>query len=254
MPIRKYAELYRTTTPFNKVSVHKNHERVDLEVEGATFATWHPAYIMTGYSWDAITAATLLRKEAPASVLMLGLAGGTVARQLLTLLPDVRLVAVEIDGELVEIAKKYMNLGDIPMEIVVDDAYAYINKTTEQFDVVIDDLFLTGVVDVMRSKVPSGAVLQQLLARLKTGGVLVANMITDDGHFEVRDEAHHAFQSVFSDVRAVLPPQGLNEVLLGTNGTLVEKAHNTTHLAQFASRLTSPHDLAWWEKIRVMQY
>src|SRR5256885_722752 len=25
-----------------------------MDVEGATFATWHPRYVMTGYSWDAL--------------------------------------------------------------------------------------------------------------------------------------------------------------------------------------------------------
>ena len=102
-PLRESVELESITTPFNSVAARKIGERVDLEVEGATFATWHPKLVMTGYSWDALAVAALLRGDGPpTSILTLGLGGGTVTRQLRMLLPDVRLVGVEIDGAIKE--------------------------------------------------------------------------------------------------------------------------------------------------------
>ncbi|MFZ9889747.1 MAG: hypothetical protein ACO3JL_19805, partial [Myxococcota bacterium] len=74
-------EIERVSSPFNQLVARQVGERIDLDVEGATFATWHPRHLLTGYSWDALCAASLLRPAGPPRrVLLLGLGGGTVLR------------------------------------------------------------------------------------------------------------------------------------------------------------------------------
>ncbi len=247
-PLHQSVPVTSLTTAFNTVEVRRVGERVDLEVEGATFATWHPRHAFTGYSWDALAAAALLRPGgAPTSVLLLGLGGGTVTRQLRALLPTVRLVGVEIDAGVIELARTYMGLREQQVEVHVEDAYAYLERTAERFDVVLDDLFLTGPNDVVRSRVPQGETLALLRARVADGGLFVANLITDAGeHKSVRVASRKAFAESFPVSRVVTPPRGLNEILVGGDEVLPRSA-----LAACVARLEDPYDRARLAEIDV---
>lgn len=239
-------EIERVSTPYNEIIARRIGERVDLDVEGATFATWHPRHLLTGYSWDALTAACLLRDAGPPrSVLLLGLGGGTMLRQLRALVPEARAVAVEIDAGVVELARKYMELDTLGAEVVIDDAYAFIERCRERFDVVIDDLFLTGPDDVERAGVPEGYVLERMCALLEPGGVFAANLITDHGHRKVRRAARQAFLERFGIVRSVKPPRGLNEVLVGAEALAAPR-----DVRAYAERFREPRDRERWEQLR----
>lgn len=245
---RETVSLTSLTTAFNTVTVKRTGERVDLEVEGATFATWHPRHAFTGYSWDGLSAAALLRAGGPpASVLLLGLGGGTVTRQLRALLPQVRLVGVEIDAGVIDLARQYMGLDEQRVEVHIEDAYGFLARTTERFDVVLDDLFLTGPSDVVRSRVPQGETLALLRERVAPGGLFVANLITDAGeHKSVRLAARKAFTDTFAVSRVVVPPRGLNEILVGGDNVLPRSA-----LATWGSRLADSYDRARLAEIDV---
>lgn len=238
-PLRETEELESITTPFNTVTVQRVGERIDLEVEGATFATWDPQQLMTGFSWDALTCGALLRGAGPPkSVLVLGLGGGTVTRQLRAVLPDVRLVGVEIDAGVVDLARRHMHLDEQQVEAHIEDAYAFLERTTEKFDAILDDLFLTGPTDVVRTRVPDGSTLGLLRSRLAPGGVLVANLITDSGeHRSVRLASRRAFLGAFPSVRLVIPPRGLNEILVGGEDTRPRSV-----LDEYVGRFAEAHD------------
>ena len=226
-------------TRFNAVSVQKVGERIDLDVEGATYATWHPRLTMTGYSWDALSAGCLLGESPPASVLILGFGGGTVARQLRTFLPSARIVGVEIDAGVIDLARRHMAMDTLGIDVVIADAYRFLEETTERFDAIIDDLFLTGPSDVVRSRVPEGDTLRGLVQRLTARGVLVANLITVAGvHRAVRRATRRAFAQTFPSVRVVTPPRGLNEILVGGRNTRPQSTlkQYQAHLAERACR------------------
>ena len=234
-------------TPFNLLSVVQVGARVDLDVKGATYATWHPTQIMTGYSWDALVLGCLLRHGGPPrSVLVLGLGGGTVARQLRCFLPEVRIVGVEIDEGVVDLARRYLHL-DASVEVHVKDAYDFLAEGGERFDAVIDDLFLSGSTDVVRSRVPDGDTLKLVRSRVAEGGVVVANLITDVGdHAVVRAAARRGFGAGFKQIRVATPPRGLNEVLVG--GDHVQGAEA---VSAWAPRLDDEQDRIWLRSIKV---
>ena len=179
-------------------------------------------------------------------MLILGLGGGTVARQLLRFVPGVRIVGVEIDDGVVDLARRHLHL-DPSVDVVVADAYDYLASTTEKFDAVIDDLFLTGETDVVRSRVPDGDTLKLLRARLAPGGVVVANLITDKGdHADVRAKARAGFRSGFAQTRIVTPPRGLNEILVGG-----DRVRPGGALRVWASHLDDDEDIQWLKSIEV---
>ena len=76
-------------------------------------------------------------------VLVLGVAGGSVIK---TLVDDVKykgqIIGVEIDPEIIEIANTYFNIDQIKnLEIVIEDAFEFVLRTKDKFDLIIIDIF-----------------------------------------------------------------------------------------------------------------
>ena len=77
------------------------------------------------------------------SVLILGVAGGSVIK---TLVDDIhftgKITGVEIDSEIIKIANQYFKLDKIPqLNIIIDDAFEFVLKTKEKYDLIIVDIF-----------------------------------------------------------------------------------------------------------------
>jgi len=76
-------------------------------------------------------------------ILVLGVAGGSVIK---TLVDEVKypgkITGVDIDTTVIEIANKYFRLNEIPnLEIIIDDAFEFVLKTKEKYDLIIIDIF-----------------------------------------------------------------------------------------------------------------
>jgi len=77
------------------------------------------------------------------NILVLGVAGGSVIK---TLVDEINfkgnIIGVEIDKEVIKIANEYFNLNEIPnLEIIIEDAFDFVLKTTDKFDLIIIDVF-----------------------------------------------------------------------------------------------------------------
>ena len=77
------------------------------------------------------------------SILVLGVAGGSVIR---TLVDEIhfkgKITGVDIDQAIIEIANSYFRLNEIPnLEIIIDDASEFVQKTNNKYDLIIIDIF-----------------------------------------------------------------------------------------------------------------
>lgn len=76
-------------------------------------------------------------------ILVLGVAGGSVIK---TLSKEVKyankITGVEIDANVIALARKYFELDAVPnLELVIDDAFEFVLKTKEKYDLIIIDIF-----------------------------------------------------------------------------------------------------------------
>ena len=77
------------------------------------------------------------------SVLILGVAGGSVIR---TLVDEIniegKITGVEIDKDVIEIANTYFHLNEISnLEIFIDDASKFVWNTNNKYDLIVIDIF-----------------------------------------------------------------------------------------------------------------
>ena len=76
-------------------------------------------------------------------ILVLGVAGGSVIK---TLVEEIKykgkITGVEIDPEIINIANTYFKLNKVEnLEIIIDDAFEFVLKTKDKYDLIIVDIF-----------------------------------------------------------------------------------------------------------------
>ncbi len=134
------------------VKIHQKKSVYSKNLE----VTWNNGYLVldsenTNYSFGSLQ--RVLKKglkyigyeriKGFQSVLVLGVAGGSVIE---TLKKEVKfegkITGVEIDAAVVELATKYFGLGNYNnVSIVIDDAFEFVLKTKEKYDLIIIDIF-----------------------------------------------------------------------------------------------------------------
>jgi spermidine synthase len=162
------------------VRVQESRHGRELIVDETFASLYRPGDASTGSVWDAIGAPLLLRPEGRrARLLMLGMGGGSVCRQLRRLAPEAEIVAVEFDPEVVAVARAEFDLEELELEVVVDDALALLKREQRRFDAIFEDVFVGRGDDVHKPEWipdPGHALARR---RLKPGGVLVSNTLDE---------------------------------------------------------------------------
>ncbi|KIQ14578.1 MULTISPECIES: spermidine synthase [Flavobacterium] len=122
---------------------------------------------------------TILKME---HILLLGVAGGSVIK---TLVDEVeykgKITGVEIDPDMIQIANQYFNLDQIKqLEIIIDDAFEFVLKTKDKYDLIIIDVFE----DIkMPNFLFESFFANRVFSLLKNKGVVLFNtMILDEAH------------------------------------------------------------------------
>jgi spermidine synthase len=234
-------------TQFQSLEIWKSDVATEFRVEGAIHAWHHRRRFLTGLAWDLIAASVLLRKDGPPrSILMLGLAGGTAYRVLRNLLPDCELVAVDIDGEIISLAREHMALDELGIEIHTADAYTWLAKNKRKFDVVFDDIYLAGKTDVFRPRAWDPALMDHLRRAVAPGGLLAVNLVVGAGHRTMQSLTRKILRESFPTVRSLTTLQSLNEVLVAGDAVATER-----RLDDYEEAFQDWRDRMYWDRIKV---
>jgi spermidine synthase len=110
-------------------------------------------------------------------VLLLGLGGGSVAQAVRALAPDVHVVGVERDAEVLRLARRHFGLDRVGVELVQGDALAYLRRERRKFDLVVEDLFEGKPRNVRKPAWLLGEGYPLVRRRLRPSGLAVSNTI-----------------------------------------------------------------------------
>ena len=233
-------------TQFQRISLWKSPLATEFRVSGAIHASFHRKRFLTGLAWDLIAAGALLRPAGdPKNLLMLGVAGGTALRTLHHLLPQTALTGIDLDSELIELARAEMDLSETGAEIIIADAYHWLRKNDKTFDVIIDDLYLAGDEDVFRADSCNAAWLSETARALAPGGILVLNLVTGPGHRAKQSQVRKNLRARFPVVRSLQTEESLNEVLVAG-----ENVAPPSHLSSYNGAFTDWRDRMFWNRIK----
>ncbi|NNL86659.1 MAG: hypothetical protein HKP27_13450 [Myxococcales bacterium] len=161
-----------------RVVVRQRAGRRELRIDG-TYASARGPRGESGPVWNAMSASVLAVANPAPRVLVLGLAGGSVVRGVLSLRPSARFVGVEIDPDVVAAGKRHFGLDELPLEVVCTDALDYLRRTRRRFDLVIDDVFVGRGRRVHKPAWLPEPGFHWATRRLRPGGVIVSNTLDE---------------------------------------------------------------------------
>lgn len=161
-----------------RVEVRHVRGGVELRIDGTQASVHRPGHALTGVVWWALASPILLLpRNRPRRVLLLGLAAGSVGRALRALDPDAEIVGIEVDREVLRLARRHFGLDRLGIELVIGDALDYLKREERRFDLIVEDLFVGPSRSVHKPKWLLGEGYRLIRRRLRPGGYVVSNTI-----------------------------------------------------------------------------
>jgi spermidine synthase len=191
--------IYSAETPYQYarvVQLTSGERWLQLNEGVAVHSLYRPWSYLTGGYWDDFLVLPLAGNgTAPARIAVLGDAAGTVARAYGHYFPRTRVDAVELDGELTAIGRRYFGLGGANLHLYTADARPWLAASTARYD----DLFL----DAYRQPyIPFYLLTHEFFAlaraHLRADGAVVVNV----GHVPASDSLEKV---VSATLRSVFP-------------------------------------------------
>ena len=183
-----------------------------------------------GY-WDYLLVADAFRpaqniEPAPRSVAILGLAGGTSARQYRLAYGDqVDITGVEIDPDILAAGHRFFHLGDARAHEILGDARYWLATQPGRYDVVLLDAYRQPYIPF---HLTTKEFFQQVRDHLNPGGVTAVNVGRTATDFRLVDAIASTMAAVYPNVYLVDDPTFTNTLVFGTAEpvTLTDIEHN----------------------------
>jgi spermidine synthase len=174
--------IYETESAYQYIQVVQRTDgsRVLRLNEGVVaHSIWYPHTVLTGGEWDMFLVVPPLVGRPVERVLIIGNAGGTIARAYGKLYPGVHVDGVEIDPEVTEVGRRFMGLGDNPdLRTIAADGRPYLQQTHERYDAILVDAYRQPYIPFYLA---TEEFFKLARAHLQPGGVLALNVAAVPG-------------------------------------------------------------------------
>jgi len=163
-----------------------------------TFASlYRPGEVATRCVWDAIAAPLLwLHPARRRRILILGLGAGSVARLARALAPGAEIHGVELDPEVIRLARAHFDLDALDVQVEIADALDWLKSAQGVYDAILEDVFIGEGDDVHKPDWIPEPGHRLAWKRLAPGGIFASNTL--DEHARVARAMCEAFGSVVS--------------------------------------------------------
>jgi spermidine synthase len=186
----------------------------------------HPDRIVMNYPQMMLGALFVMPE--PRSVLIIGLGGGTIPRALQEVIPNARIDVVEIDPAVVNVARRYFDMGQNGnLNVIEADGRVHVKRALrgqQRYDLIMLDAF-------DHEYIPEHLLTQEFLQEVKSlltpTGVLAANTFSSS---RLYDHESATYASVFPQFFNL---KRENRVIIASNGSLPDDAYLRANSAKF---------------------
>jgi spermidine synthase len=212
--------IYSTETPYQyaRVLQLRDGERwLQLNEGVAVHSVYRPWSYLTGGYWDDFLALPLADGlGVPKRIAILGDAAGTVARAYGHYFPSTRVDAVELDGRLTTIGKRYFDLRNPRLHLYTADARPWLAASTARYDAIFLDAYRQPYIPFY---LLTREFFKSVRAHLNRGGAIIVNV----GHLPDSDALEKVVSATLRAVFPVVmrdPVSQTSSLVMASTGTL----------------------------------
>jgi spermidine synthase len=223
-PIRPPAEgrtIYESDSEYGYIQVVERGTEHDLVLnEGqAIHSVYDPNKLLTAGPWDYFSLAPLYgyrqwQGEKPGRVLIIGLAGGTVARQLTAAYGPVPIDGVEIDARIIDVGRRFFGMTEPNLNAITADGRYFLDTTDQQYDIIAVDAYRQPYIPF---QLTTKEFFESCRKHLTKNGVVVVNVGRAPDDYRLVDAISGTLLAVFPEVYQQDSAQFLNSIVFATN-------------------------------------
>jgi spermidine synthase len=221
--------IYSTETPYQYarvVQLPSGERWLQLNEGVAVHSVYRPWSWLTDGYWDDFLVLPFARAlGVPGRVAILGDAAGTIARAYGHYFPSTRVDAVELDGALTGLGKRYFDLRAPRLHLYTADARPWLAASNARYDAIFLDAYRQPYIPFY---LLTREFFDAVRAHLTRGGIVVVNV----GHLP----GSNALEQVVSATLHAVFPDVLRDVVSDTNSLLVGGPDGLS-----GERLGAPH-------------
>ena len=212
--------LHEAETRYNYVQVLQRGDETLLALnEGhAVHSIYDPDDLLTQGPWDYFMIGPYFNEDTQPedvdSMLMIGLAAGTVSKQFTKAYGDIPIDGVEIDGEIAEIGREYFDMNEPNLNVIVADGRYYLTQTDKTYDVIGIDAYRQPYIPF---HLTTREFFQEAKAQLTDEGVVVVNAGRTQDDFRLVEVMAATMADVFPHVYIIDVESFSNSMVIATN-------------------------------------
>jgi spermidine synthase len=207
-----------TTHQYARVVERDDGSRaLELNEGQAVHSLYRPGSYLTGDYWDGhLVLSAASRARPPRRIAILGNAAGTVARAFGHYFPATAVDAVEIDGELTEIGRRFFDLHNPRMRTHNEDARPWLERSEGGYDAIMVDAYRQPYIPFYLA---TREFFELTRERLAPSGVVIVNVGHPEGSEALEQVLGRTMAAAFPTVLRY-PIEPTNTLLLGGDGVL----------------------------------
>ncbi|MGJ3240446.1 MAG: spermidine synthase [Anaerolineae bacterium] len=218
-----YTSLYEGESAYNYIQVQEDangYRYLFLNEGQGIHSQWHPENIYYRRTWDFFLSAPYFNTDfAPAemeSLLVIGLATGTIPRQHIAVYGDIPIDGVEIDPEIITVGETFFQMNETHMPSLTtyaQDGRYVLNQLDRDYTVIGIDAYRPPYIPWHLTTVEF---FQEVRDHLTDEGVVVINVGRTNTDRRLVDALTNTLSQVYPTIHAVDVPGSFNTILIGT--------------------------------------
>lgn len=234
--------LYEGESAYNYIQVVRNGSEVVLKLnEGAgVHSVYRPGMTLADGIWDYFLLAPFfapgrVHPDDVQSLLLIGLAAGTVPKLYSAAYGPIRIEGVELDPAVIEIGRRYFAMTEPNLRTIASDGRAFLRHASGPYDVIAVDAYRPPYIPFHLATVEF---FREARSLLSPNGVVAVNVARTSGDYSLVDAVAGSMEAVFPSVFIIDEPnQGFdlgNSLVIGTArlANLDDFAANTSAFSQ----------------------
>ena len=212
--------LYEKESRYNYIQVLQVGDvRYLMLNEGqGVHSVYDPHSLTTFGTWDMLVIAPFFNDppylaDQVQRVCVIGLAGGTVARQVTAAYGPVPIDGVEIDPAIVEVGRAFFGMNQPNLNVFATDGRFFLEHTDQRYDLIVIDAYRLPYIPFQMATTEFFALVR---SRLSSQGVVSVNVGRTNSDYRMVEAIASTLKEQFATIHVIDLPDTFNTVMVAT--------------------------------------